>query len=108
MILLIDNYDSFTYNIYQYLSELGATVKVIRNDKTTLTEIKAMQPEKIVISPGPCTPKESGISSSVIREFGHDIAILGICLGHQCIGDAYGGKIVGADEIMHGNFSNSS
>jgi anthranilate synthase component 2 len=105
MILLIDNYDSFTYNIYQYLSELGATVKVIRNDKTTLTEIKAMQPEKIVISPGPCTPKESGISSSVIREFGHDIAILGICLGHQCIGDAYGGKIVGADEIMHGKTS---
>ena len=105
MILLIDNYDSFTYNLYQYLCELGAEVEVRRNDKTTIEEIKAMAPEKIVISPGPCTPKEAGISNDVILRFGAETPTLGVCLGHQCIGDAYGGTVGGAGEIMHGKMS---
>ena len=105
MILLIDNYDSFTYNLYQYLCELGAEVEVVRNDKTTLEDIEAMNPEKIVISPGPCTPKEAGISNDVIRHFGERTPTLGVCLGHQCIGDAYGGTVGGAGEIMHGKMS---
>ena len=105
MILLIDNYDSFTYNLYQYLCELGAEVEVRRNDKTTIEEIEAMTPEKIVISPGPCTPKEAGISNEVILKFGAETPTLGVCLGHQCIGDAYGGTVGGAGEIMHGKMS---
>ena len=105
MILLIDNYDSFTYNLYQYLCELGAEVEVRRNDKTTIEEIEAMAPEKIVISPGPCTPKEAGISNEVILRFGTETPTLGVCLGHQCIGDAYGGTVGGAGEIMHGKMS---
>jgi anthranilate synthase component 2 len=105
MILLIDNYDSFTYNLYQYLSELGAEVQVFRNDKITLEEIEALAPEQIVISPGPCTPLEAGISNDVILRFGEHIPILGVCLGHQCIGHAYGGKVDGAGEIMHGKSS---
>src|SRR3984893_13785589 len=105
MILLIDNYDSFTYNLYHYLGELGADVKVFRNNKITLEEIAAMKPEKIVISPGPCTPKEAGISCAVISRFGEKIPILGVCLGHQCIGAAFGGEIVRAPSIMHGKLS---
>lgn len=105
LILLIDNYDSFTYNLYQYLCELGAEVQVVRNDKTTIEEIEAMEPEKIVISPGPCTPKEAGISNEVIMHFGEHTPTLGVCLGHQCIGDAYGGTVGGAGEIMHGKMS---
>ncbi|HEX9452934.1 MAG TPA: aminodeoxychorismate/anthranilate synthase component II [Candidatus Binatia bacterium] len=108
MILLIDNYDSFTYNLYHYLGELGADVKVYRNNKITLDEIEAMQPEKIVISPGPCTPKEAGISCAVIERFGARIPILGVCLGHQSIGAAYGGAIVRAPSIMHGKLSEVS
>ena len=105
MLLLIDNYDSFTYNLYQYLSELGSEVKVVRNDETGLEEIEALDPERIVISPGPRTPKEAGISSDVIRRFGERIPTLGVCLGHQCIGDAYGGRVSGAGEIVHGKTS---
>jgi 4-amino-4-deoxychorismate synthase (2-amino-4-deoxychorismate-forming) component II len=105
MILLIDNYDSFTYNLYHYLGELGANVKVYRNDKISLDEIEAMEPEKIVISPGPCTPKEAGISCDAIKRFGARIPILGVCLGHQSIGAAYGGAIVRAPSIMHGKRS---
>ena len=105
MILLIDNYDSFTYNLYQYLCELGAEVEVVRNDQTTLEEIADMDPEKIVISPGPCTPEKAGISNDVLRRFGPTTPTLGVCLGHQCIGHAYGGTVGGAGEIMHGKTS---
>ena len=105
MILLIDNYDSFTYNLYQYLSELGAEVKVVRNDKITLDEIEVMAPEKIVISPGPSTPQNAGISNQVIRKFGETIPTLGVCLGHQCVGFSYGGEVGSAGEIMHGKTS---
>ena len=105
MILLIDNYDSFTYNLYQYLSELGAVVTVLRKDETTIEAIAAMAPEKIVISPGPCTPREAGISNDVVRHFGEATPILGVCLGHQCIGYAFGGTVGGAGEIMHGKMS---
>ncbi|MGH7793593.1 MAG: anthranilate synthase component II [Candidatus Binatia bacterium] len=105
MILLVDNYDSFTYNLYHYLGELGADVKVYRNDKITLDEIDALQPEKIVISPGPCTPKEAGISCGAIQRFGASIPILGVCLGHQSIGAAFGARIVRAPSIMHGKLS---
>ena len=105
MILMIDNYDSFTYNVVQYLAELGATVEVFRNDELTLNEIKQMAPEKIVISPGPCTPNEAGISIDVIKEFSSHIPLLGICLGHQSIGQAFGGKVVRAKEVMHGKTS---
>lgn len=105
MILLIDNYDSFTYNLYQYLCELGAEVEVVRNDKADIEDIEDMAPEKIVISPGPCTPREAGISNDVIRRFGERTPTLGVCLGHQCIGDAYGGVVGGAGEIMHGKMS---
>ena len=105
LILLIDNYDSFTYNLYQYLCELGADVQVVRNDRTSLDDIAAMSPEKIVISPGPCTPKEAGISNAVINRFGAHTPTLGVCLGHQCIGDAYGGTVGAAGEIMHGKMS---
>ncbi len=105
MILLIDNYDSFTYNLFHYLGELGVEVQVFRNDKITLEEIAKLKPQKIVISPGPCTPKEAGISCDVIRRFGQKIPILGICLGHQCIGAAFGGEIIRAPTIMHGKMS---
>lgn len=105
MILLIDNYDSFTYNLYQYLCELGAEVEVVRNDKTSLDDIAAMSPEKIVISPGPCTPKEAGVSNAVINRFGAHTPTLGVCLGHQCIGDAYGATVDRAGEIRHGKTS---
>ena len=105
MILLIDNYDSFTYNLYQYLSELGADVQVSRNDEITVQEIAGMAPEKIVISPGPSTPEKAGISNDVVRHFGETTPTLGVCLGHQCIGYAYGGTVGGAGEIMHGKMS---
>ena len=102
---MIDNYDSFTYNLVQYLGELGQEVAVYRNDQITLNEIDALAPEHIVISPGPCTPNEAGISVDVIEQFGGSIPILGVCLGHQCIGQAYGGEIVHAKQIMHGKTS---
>jgi len=105
MILLIDNYDSFTYNLYHYLGELGADVKVYRNDKISLDEIAALRPEKIVISPGPCTPKEAGISCAAVQRFGAQTPILGVCLGHQSIGAAFGGAIIRAPAIMHGKLS---
>jgi anthranilate synthase/aminodeoxychorismate synthase-like glutamine amidotransferase len=105
MILLIDNYDSFTYNLYHYLGELGATVGVVYNDKISLDEIAALRPEKIVISPGPCTPKQAGISCDVIKRFGAQTPILGVCLGHQAIGAAYGGRIIRAPIVMHGKLS---
>jgi anthranilate synthase/aminodeoxychorismate synthase-like glutamine amidotransferase len=105
MLLLIDNYDSFTYNLYQYLSELGAEVEVRRNDQVTLDEIAAMQPERIVISPGPCTPNEAGLSCEIIAAFGPHTPILGVCLGHQAIGQVYGGHVIRAPEPMHGKTS---
>ena len=105
MLMMIDNYDSFTYNIVQYLGELKADVVVIRNDELSVDEIAARNPEKIVISPGPCTPTEAGVSIEVIKRFGGHIPILGICLGHQSIGQAFGGKIVRAREVMHGKTS---
>lgn len=105
MILMIDNYDSFTYNVVQYLGELGAEVKVVRNDEITLAEIAALAPEKIVVSPGPCTPNEAGISLETITQFAGKIPLLGVCLGHQSIGQAMGGKVVRAKEVMHGKVS---
>ncbi len=105
MLLLIDNYDSFTYNLYQYLSELGEEVEVARNDKITLDEIEELKPERIVISPGPGRPENAGISNKVILKFGEKIPILGVCLGHQCIAQAYGGEVVHAGEIKHGKTS---
>ena len=106
MILLIDNYDSFTYNLHQYLSELGAEVEVARNDMVTLQDVEAMAPQGIVISPGPCTPREAGISNNIVLQFGQKLPILGVCLGHQAIGFAYGGTVDVAGEIMHGKSSN--
>lgn len=105
MLLMIDNYDSFTYNIVQYLCELGAEVEVHRNDEITIEEIQKLAPQKIVISPGPCTPDEAGISLDVVREFGGTIPLLGICLGHQSIGQAFGGKVIRAEDVMHGKTS---
>lgn len=105
MLLLIDNYDSFTYNLYQYLSELGAEITVRRNDEVTLAEIEALHPDQIVISPGPCTPNEAGLSCQIIETFGPRIPLLGVCLGHQAIGQVYGGRIVRAPEPMHGKTS---
>jgi len=105
MLLLIDNYDSFTYNLFQYLSELGEEVVVARNDKTTLEEIDRMEPQRIVISPGPSTPLRAGISNEVIKYFGSKLPILGVCLGHQCIGYSYGAAIGQAREVMHGKSS---
>ena len=105
MILLIDNYDSFTYNVYQYLGELGAEVSVVRNDEITVAQIERLAPEKIVISPGPCTPNEAGISLEVITRFAGEIPLLGICLGHQAIGQAFGGEVRRARTVMHGKTS---
>jgi anthranilate synthase/aminodeoxychorismate synthase-like glutamine amidotransferase len=105
MILVIDNYDSFTYNLVQYLGELGADLKVYRNDKITVNEIKRLKPSKIVISPGPGVPLSAGISEEVIRVFGKTIPIFGVCLGHQAIGEVFGGRIVGAKSLMHGKTS---
>ena len=105
MLLMIDNYDSFTYNVVQYLGELGAEVRVVRNDEVTLAEIEAMAPERIVVSPGPCTPSEAGISIEAILHFAGKLPILGVCLGHQSIGQAYGGDVVRARQVMHGKTS---
>ncbi len=105
MLLMIDNYDSFTYNVVQYLGELGADVVVHRNDEITLDEIAALAPEKIVISPGPCTPDEAGISMAVVERFGRDVPLLGICLGHQSIGQVFGGNVQRAAAVMHGKTS---
>ena len=105
MLLMIDNYDSFTYNVVQYLGELGADVEVVRNDQVDVAGIEALSPEKIVISPGPCTPNEAGVSMAVIEAFAGRLPILGICLGHQSIGQVFGGKIVRARQVMHGKTS---
>ncbi len=105
MLLLIDNYDSFTYNLFQYLSELGEDVVVVRNDRVTIDEISGMKPGRIVISPGPSTPLQAGISNDVIRYFGPRLPVLGVCLGHQCVGHSYGGVIGQANKIMHGKSS---
>ncbi|MCP4211226.1 MAG: aminodeoxychorismate/anthranilate synthase component II [Halieaceae bacterium] len=105
MLLMIDNYDSFTYNVVQYLGELGAEVVVVRNDEIAVTDIAAMGPEKIVISPGPCTPNEAGISMEVIREYAGRVPLLGICLGHQSLGQVFGGRVVRARQVMHGKTS---
>ena len=105
MLLMIDNYDSFTYNLVQYLGELGEDLQVFRNDKISLSEIADMAPDRIVISPGPCTPKEAGISVETIRNFAGKIPILGVCLGHQSIGEAFGGEVVRAPYLMHGKTS---
>ena len=105
MLIMIDNYDSFTYNLVQYLGELKAEVKVFRNDEITVSEIEAMAPDHLMISPGPCTPNEAGISLAAIRHFAGKLPILGVCLGHQSIGQAFGGKIIHAREIMHGKTS---
>lgn len=105
MILMIDNYDSFTYNLVQYLGELGADVMVERNDQITIEDIEKLKPERIMISPGPCTPSEAGISIDVIHHFKGKLPILGVCLGHQSVGQAFGGEIIRADEIMHGKTS---
>lgn len=108
MILVIDNYDSFTYNLVQYLGELGAKLDVRRNNRVTVDEIRALSPEKILISPGPCTPNEAGVSLDVIRAFSGHIPILGVCLGHQAIGQAFGGKVIRAPKLMHGKTSEIS
>lgn len=105
MILLIDNYDSFTYNLYQYLGELEEKVIVFRNDQISIKQIEDMNPDRIVISPGPCTPKEAGVSVEVIKHFAGKIPILGVCLGHQCIGEAFGAKVIRCSEIVHGKTS---
>jgi anthranilate synthase component 2 len=106
MLLMIDNYDSFTYNVVQYFAELGADVKVVRNDEITIEEIEKLAPDHLVISPGPCTPNEAGISVAAIKHFAGKLPILGICLGHQSIAQAFGGKIIRAKRVMHGKTSN--
>ncbi len=105
MLLMIDNYDSFTYNIVQYFGELGVEVKTFRNDEITLDEVAALQPERICLSPGPCTPNEAGICIDLLKQFAGKLPILGVCLGHQAIGAAFGGKVVRAKEVMHGKTS---
>ncbi|MBK1850779.1 MULTISPECIES: aminodeoxychorismate/anthranilate synthase component II [unclassified Marinobacter] len=105
MLLMIDNYDSFTYNVVQYLAELGADVQVHRNDEITVEQIEALNPERLVVSPGPCTPNEAGVSMEAIRHFAGKIPILGICLGHQAIGQVFGGNIIRAGRVMHGKVS---
>jgi anthranilate synthase/aminodeoxychorismate synthase-like glutamine amidotransferase len=105
MVLVLDNYDSFTYNLVQYLGELGAEVEVRRNDQVTISDVESMRPERILISPGPCTPQEAGISVELIRHFAGRVPILGVCLGHQAIGAAFGGEVVRAPKLMHGKTS---
>ncbi|MCS7049531.1 MAG: aminodeoxychorismate/anthranilate synthase component II [Verrucomicrobiae bacterium] len=105
MLLVIDNYDSFTYNLVQYLGELGVEMRIARNDELTLDAIRQLRPDRLVISPGPCSPREAGISNDIIREFGPRIPTLGVCLGHQCIGHVFGGEIVRAQRLMHGKTS---
>ena len=105
MVFVLDNYDSFTYNLVQYIGELGAKVEVRRNDRVTVEEVEAMRPERIVVSPGPCTPHEAGISIELIRHFAGKIPVLGVCLGHQAIGEAFGGRVVRAPHLMHGKTS---
>ncbi|MBB5351729.1 anthranilate synthase/aminodeoxychorismate synthase-like glutamine amidotransferase [Haloferula luteola] len=105
MLLVIDNYDSFTYNLVQYFGELGVEMKIIRNDDASVDEIREMKPTRICISPGPCTPNEAGVSLDVIREFGQELPILGVCLGHQSIGQVYGGDVIRAERLMHGKTS---
>ena len=105
MLLIIDNYDSFTYNLVQFLGELGAEMKVYRNDKISPDEVEKLKPEGIVISPGPCTPKEAGISKDLIASLSGKVPILGVCLGHQCIGEVFGGEVIRADKLMHGKTS---
>jgi anthranilate synthase/aminodeoxychorismate synthase-like glutamine amidotransferase len=105
MLLIIDNYDSFTYNLVQYFGELGAEMKIIRNDAMSIDEIRALKPTRICVSPGPCTPNEAGVSCAVIQTFGPHMPILGVCLGHQSIGQVYGGDVVRADRLMHGKTS---
>ncbi|MFO1364292.1 MAG: aminodeoxychorismate/anthranilate synthase component II [Burkholderiales bacterium] len=105
MVLMIDNYDSFTFNLVQYLGELGAAVRVVRNDEMTVDEVERLQPERIVVSPGPCSPNEAGISLEAIRRLGGRVPILGVCLGHQAIGQAFGGRVVHAQTLMHGKTS---
>src|SRR5579864_9661535 len=105
MILLLDNYDSFTYNLAQYLGQMGEQLQVRRNDQITLDEIEAMHPERVVVSPGPCTPKEAGVSVPLIQRFAGRIPILGVCLGHQAIGAAFGGRVIRAPKVMHGKTS---
>ncbi|NNE91373.1 MAG: aminodeoxychorismate/anthranilate synthase component II [Verrucomicrobiales bacterium] len=105
MLLVIDNYDSFTYNLVQYFGELGAEMEVFRNDQISIGEIREKAPERICISPGPCTPNEAGISCDVVREFGESTPLLGVCLGHQCIGQVFGGDVVRAEKLMHGKTS---
>src|SRR5580692_12217454 len=105
MVFVLDNYDSFTYNLVQYFGELGAQVEVRRNDQVTVAEVDAMQPERVVISPGPCTPQEAGISIDLIRHFAGKAPVLGVCLGHQAIGEAFGGRVVRAGHLMHGKTS---
>lgn len=105
MLLMIDNYDSFTYNLVQYLGELGQVIKVCRNDQITADEVGALSPERIVISPGPCSPLEAGVSNEIIRRFAGKVPILGVCLGHQCIGHVFGGEVVRAPRLMHGKTS---
>ena len=105
MILMIDNYDSFTYNLVQYLGEMGEELEVFRNDAVTLSRIRSLKPARIVISPGPGSPKDAGISNSVIRTFGPRVPVLGVCLGHQCIGEVFGGRVIGARRLMHGKTS---
>jgi anthranilate synthase/aminodeoxychorismate synthase-like glutamine amidotransferase len=105
LVFVLDNYDSFTYNLVQYLGELGADVEVRRNDQVTVEEVEAMRPEKIVISPGPCTPREAGISIDLIRHFAGRVPLLGVCLGHQAMGEAFGGRVIRAPHLMHGKTS---
>ena len=105
MVLMLDNYDSFTWNLVQYLGELGAAVKVVRNDAMSVDEIDALHPQRIVISPGPCTPNEAGVSVELVRRFAGQVPILGVCLGHQAIGQAFGGHVVRAERVMHGKLS---
>lgn len=105
MILVVDNYDSFTYNLVQYLGELGAELRVIRNDELTIEQVEALAPGRLVISPGPCTPREAGLARAILARLGPRIPTLGVCLGHQCIGDVYGGEVVRAAQVMHGKTS---
>lgn len=105
MILVIDNYDSFTFNLVQYFGELGAELRIVRNDQVTIPEIEAMRPERIVVSPGPCSPTEAGVSCDVIAHFGPRMPVFGVCLGHQCMGQVFGGRVVRADRLMHGKTS---